>query len=117
MIMKLDLVNMSRVMRRLDLCDNHDQPLPKGKVACCISAADELLVTELLFSGMFTALEPSVLAGVLSSLIYKDAKSEGKLVKDEKLLKPFHMIQETAEKIANVMMECKIPIDKEEYLK
>lgn len=51
--MKSDLVNMKRVMRRLELADRNDVPTLKGKVACSISASDELLVTELLFSGMF----------------------------------------------------------------
>jgi ATP-dependent RNA helicase DOB1 len=49
MIMKQDLVNMRRVMRRLELCDKNDVPSLKGKVACRISAADELIATELLF--------------------------------------------------------------------
>ncbi len=53
MIMKLDLVNMKRVMRRLEMCDKNDVPSLKGKVACRISAADELVATELLFSGIF----------------------------------------------------------------
>ena len=53
MIMKQDLVNMKRVMRRLDLCGNDDVPTLKGKVASSISAADELVTTELLFSGLF----------------------------------------------------------------
>lgn len=44
MIMKTDLVNMKRVMRRLDLCDKNDVPTMKGKVAAHISAADEILV-------------------------------------------------------------------------
>ena len=58
MIMKQDLVNMKRVMRRLDLCGNDDVPTLKGKVASSISAADELLTTELLFSGLFQNLDP-----------------------------------------------------------
>jgi len=53
MIMKSDLVNMKRVMRRLELADKNDVPSIKGKVACRISAADELVTTELLFSGVF----------------------------------------------------------------
>ncbi len=53
MIMKQDLVNMKRVMRRLEMCDKNDVPSLKGKVACRISAADELVLTELLFSGIF----------------------------------------------------------------
>jgi ATP-dependent RNA helicase DOB1 len=44
---------MKRVMRRLEMCDKNDVPSLKGKVACRISAADELVATELLFSGIF----------------------------------------------------------------
>jgi ATP-dependent RNA helicase DOB1 len=51
MIMRADLVNMKRVMRRLDLADKNDVPTLKGKVACSISASDEILITELIFSG------------------------------------------------------------------
>ena len=58
MIMSKDLVNMKRVMRRLDMLDRNDVPSLKGKVAASISAADELISTELLFSGFFTELSP-----------------------------------------------------------
>jgi ATP-dependent RNA helicase DOB1 len=51
MIMSGELVNMKRVMRRLDMCDRNDVINLKGKVACQISASDEILITELLFSG------------------------------------------------------------------
>ena len=53
MVMQRDLQNMKRVMRRLDVCDSNDIPLIKGKVAGQISATDELLATELLFSGIY----------------------------------------------------------------
>ena len=52
-----DLVNMKRVMRRLDLADKNDVPTLKGKVACSISASDELMITEMLFSGLFNELD------------------------------------------------------------
>ena len=53
MIMSTELVSMKRVMRRLDLADKNDVPTLKGKVAAHISASDEILVTEILFSGLF----------------------------------------------------------------
>lgn len=56
MIMATDLVNMKRVMRRLDLCDKNDVITLKGKVACSISASDEILLTEMLFSGQLSEL-------------------------------------------------------------
>ena len=53
MIMSTDLVNMKRVMRRLDMIDKNDVPHLKGKVAAGLSCADEILTTELIFSGFF----------------------------------------------------------------
>lgn len=53
MIMSKELVNMKRVMRRLDMIDKNDVPKLKGKVAASLSAADEILTTELIFSGFF----------------------------------------------------------------
>ena len=47
MIMKSDLVNMKRVMRRLDFCEKNDVSKLKGKVACSILAADELMVLDI----------------------------------------------------------------------
>jgi ATP-dependent RNA helicase DOB1 len=58
MIMSSELVNMKRVMRRLDMVDKNDVPMLKGKVAASLSAADEILTTELIFSGFFQDLSP-----------------------------------------------------------
>lgn len=57
MIMSGELVSMKRVMRRLDLCDKNDVPTLKGKVAAHISTSDEILLTEMLFSGLFNDME------------------------------------------------------------
>lgn len=64
MIMKSDLVDMKRVMRRLDLCEKNDIPKIKGKVACQISATDELMATELLFSGLFQNMDGPLIAAI-----------------------------------------------------
>ncbi len=76
MIMSSELVAMKRVMRRLDLCDKNDVPTLKGKVAAHISTSDEILLTEMLFSGLFNDMEhPSQIAAVLSCLVYTEGKS------------------------------------------
>jgi len=46
-----------RVLRRLGYASASDAIELKGRVACEISAADELLLTELLFNGVFNDLE------------------------------------------------------------
>jgi ATP-dependent RNA helicase DOB1 len=75
MIMRTDLVNMKRVMRRLDMADKDDVVTLKGKVACSISATDEILITEMFFSGLFSELEPNQIAAILSCMIYTDGKA------------------------------------------
>ena len=74
MIMSTELVSMKRVMRRLELADRNDVPTLKGKVAASISACDEILVPELLFSGFFQEIDAVQVAAVLSCLIYTDTK-------------------------------------------
>ena len=89
MIMSTELVSMKRVMRRLEMADRNDVPTMKGKVACSISACDEILVTEMIFSGMLQDLDAQQIAAVLSCLIYTDSKEnqEGvnRISKHEKL--------------------------------
>jgi ATP-dependent RNA helicase DOB1 len=76
MIMSTELVSMKRVMRRLDLCDRNDVPTLKGKVAAHISTSDEILLTEMLFSGLFNDMEqPAHIAAVLSCLVYTEGKA------------------------------------------
>ncbi len=122
MIMSSELVSMKRVMRRLDLCDRNDVPTLKGKVAAHISTSDEILLTEMLFSGLFNDMEhPAHISAVLSCLVYTEGKAgsqEGvqKIVKHEKLGQPFMLLQKIADKVATAMIESKIALDKEEYI-
>ena len=44
---------MKRVLRRLDHLTKDDIVTDKGKVACEISAGDEILLSEFIFSGGF----------------------------------------------------------------
>ena len=48
--------------------------------------------------------------------MYTDVKGEVKVNKDEKFNQPFSMLQQAAEKVATIMIESKIPLDKEEYV-
>jgi ATP-dependent RNA helicase DOB1 len=53
MILVDDLRRMKRVMRRLGWINKDDIVELKGKVACEVSACDEIIITELLFTGIF----------------------------------------------------------------
>jgi ATP-dependent RNA helicase DOB1 len=76
MILADDLKRMKRVMRRLGWISRDDIVELKGKVACEVSASDEIVITELLFSGMFAEMSPHEVAAVLTCLVYDESNSQ-----------------------------------------
>ncbi len=69
MVQSTELKNMKRVLWRMDYINKDDVVQTKGRIACEISAGDEIMVTELLISGIFNKLEPEIIAGLLSCLV------------------------------------------------
>ena len=60
-----------RLLRRLGHCDADGVIQLKGRVACEINTCDELVVTELIFSGAFNELSPQQSAAVLSCMVHQ----------------------------------------------
>ncbi|CAD7701245.1 unnamed protein product [Ostreobium quekettii] len=87
----------------------------KGKAACEIDTADELLCTELMFNGGLSDLDKHQLAALLSCLIPTE-KSEEEIKLKTELSGPLHKLQETARMIAEVSTECKLKVEAEEYI-
>ena len=61
-----------RVLRRLGFTTAADIVDVKGRVACEISTGDELLLTELIFNGVFNTLEPEQCAALLSCFVFDE---------------------------------------------
>jgi ATP-dependent RNA helicase DOB1 len=61
-----------RVLRRLGFTTASDIVDTKGRVACEISSGDELLLTELIFNGVFNTLPPEHCAGLLSCFVFAE---------------------------------------------
>lgn len=61
-----------RVLRRLGFTTAADIVDMKGRVACEISSGDELLLTELIFNGVFNPLSPEQSAGLLSCFVFTE---------------------------------------------
>lgn len=59
-----------RVLRRLGFTTSTDIVDMKGRVACEISSGDELLLTELIFNGVFNSLLPEQCAALLSCFVF-----------------------------------------------
>lgn len=70
-ILQLDeLKGRKRVLRRLGFTSADDVVEMKGRVACEISSGDELLLTEMIFGGVFNNLEPAHCAALLSCFVF-----------------------------------------------
>lgn len=61
-----------RVLRRLAFTTSADIVDMKGRVACEISSGDELLLTELIFNGVFNTLSPEQCAALLSCFVFSE---------------------------------------------
>ena len=67
-----ELKARKRVLRRLGFTTQADIVDMKGRVACEISTGDELLLTELIFNGVFNPLSPEQCAGLLSCFVFTE---------------------------------------------
>ncbi|KAJ6669920.1 hypothetical protein lerEdw1_000469 [Lerista edwardsae] len=104
-----------RVLRRLGFATSSDVIEMKGRVACEISSADELLLTEMMFNGLFNDLSSEQATALLSCFVFQENSSEmPKLT--EQLAGPLRQMQECAKRIAKVSAEAKLEIDEENYL-
>ncbi|KAK4684130.1 ATP-dependent RNA helicase DOB1, partial [Tremellales sp. Uapishka_1] len=110
-----ELKGRKRVLRRLGFTSSDDVVEMKGRVACEISTGDELLLTEMIFGGVFNELLPEHVAALLSCFVFQE-KSEAKVRLKEELSAPLRVMQETARRIAKVSNESKIAVVEDEYV-
>ena len=94
---------------------NHLKCLILGRIACELSSADELLLTEMMFNGLFNDLEPAQAASILSCFVCDERSNEMPKLTGE-LSGPLRTMQDMAKRIASVSKECKIEIDEELYV-
>ncbi|GAN05553.1 ATP dependent RNA helicase [Mucor ambiguus] len=110
-----ELKNRKRVMRRLAFTTSADVVEMKGRVACEISTGDELLLTEMIFQGVFNDLTVDQAVALLSCFVF-DEKVDAKAKLQEELSGPLRLMQETAKRIVKVSNECKMNIEEQAYL-
>lgn len=70
-----ELKNRKRALRRLGFATSEDVVEQKGRVACEISSGDELLLTEMIFNGVFNDLTPEQCAALLSCFVFDEKVS------------------------------------------
>lgn len=79
----------------------------KGKVACEISSADELTLTELMFNGVLKDVKVEDMVSLLSCFVWQEKLQDAPKPRDELELL-FAQLQDTARRVAKVQLECKV---------
>jgi ATP-dependent RNA helicase DOB1 len=117
--MKEDLKKMKRVLKRLGHVDANGVIQTKGRTACEINTANELVVVELIFTGAFNDLSVEQCCSLLSCMTYdernKDDDDPAKGLKSY-LANPFYKLQEIARTVAEASVACKIELDEEQFI-
>lgn len=114
--MKEEMRRRKRLLRRLGHCDSDGVIQLKGRVACEINTCDELVVTELIFSGAFNDLSPEQSSALLSCMVHQAKTDESAPSLPAELQGPFRQLQDAARHVARVSEEAKIAIEVEEYV-
>jgi ATP-dependent RNA helicase DOB1 len=118
MAMKDDLKKMKRVLKKLGHVDANGVIQTKGRTACEINTADELVVTELIFTGVFKSLTVEQSVALLSTMTFGEPISDDEPTKGLKsfLLNPFHKLQEIAKTVVQMQISCNLDVDEDEFL-
>jgi len=115
MVMGDDLRAMRRVLKRLEFIDKDGVVLLKGRMACELTSADEVLMTEIVFQNVFADMEANHIIAICSCLVF-DEKSEDPGSNKLELMQAYETIKGIARNVGEVMVENKLPIDIEEYV-
>ena len=107
LVLNEELINMQRVMRRLDFITKDEILTQKGQIICDISGADELLTAELLFNGFFKDLSLEEIGAAIYCCLSKEnnqkKEDEPSLNKDKTALKSISKIYEEIKKKPNIL--------------
>lgn len=115
MIMRNDLKQMRRVLKRLGHTSAEGVVQTKGRVACELASVDELVTTELIFNGMFKDVSVQMLVALVSCLVWREKSRDIPKLSDE-AGEVFNRLKDVARKVGKQMAECKMTVDVEEYV-
>ncbi|KAH8550493.1 NUC185 domain-containing protein [Umbelopsis sp. PMI_123] len=103
------------VLKTMSYIDNNGTVQLKGRVACEINTADELVLTELILDNVFAEYEPAEIVALLSSFVFQE-KNASEATLTPRLQKGKDTIIKFAEQIAEKQFACGVEISKEDYV-
>ena len=117
--MKEDMRKMKRVLKRLGHVDANGVIQTKGRTACEINTAHELVVVELIFGGVFNELSVEQCVALLSAMTFteKGSDEDDPASKMKSFLSgPFYKLQEVARTVARVEASCGVDVKEDEFV-
>ncbi|KAL1921783.1 uncharacterized protein VTP21DRAFT_10425 [Calcarisporiella thermophila] len=103
------------VLRRLQFVDANDTVQLKGRVACEINSADELILTELIFENTLAEFDPAEIVALLSCFVFQE-KNPSIPNLTPKLERGRDIILRIASHCAQIQQECGVFAHGEENL-
>lgn len=116
LILKEELKLMKRVLRRLGFTNSEGIVEVKGRVACEINTADELVITELLLGGNLNDMSPEILVAMCSCFVLDEGKISEDLKLEKELQIAYDSLKAVCTRVATVTKESNIPIDVDAYV-
>lgn len=111
-----ELAKRKKVLRHFDFI-NDETVKSKGQVACLLSSADEILLTEMLYHGQLNDYSPEELSAMLSCFLTEEREQKEAKVPENKRLAEMHkLITKNAERVAEVLIEKRLDVEKERYV-
>jgi ATP-dependent RNA helicase DOB1 len=90
----------------------------KGRFSCELTTGDELVLTDMVFEGLFNSLSIEQTVAILSCFVHKEAQNEEGAVRMRADMQDIlRKLQNIARNIAKVSTECLLACDEEEFVK
>jgi antiviral helicase SKI2 len=105
------------VLQTLGYVDENETVMVKGRVACEVNTAEELIATEMVFEGILNELEPAEIVAALSALVYQENKGNDDFDAElpERLLDCCKGMQRIATNLGQLQKEHGLDIDPADY--
>ena len=107
---------MRKVLRALGHVTREGVIALKGRAACELNTADELVVGELLMEGVFQDLDAAVAVALLSCLCHTEKAKEGAPPLRGALQAAYEQLRAAATTVARACVAAGLPVDEVEYV-
>ena len=114
--MRDELRKMKRVLRKLNYVSPEGVLTTKGQFACQLNTADELMVTDMIFEGLFSDTSPEHAVALLSCFVHQEPVKDDAPSPRADLRGSFERLKNIAKKIGEAKAEMNLDCDVDEYV-